>query len=98
MAKADPQSLGNIHKVLKENTANIALVGDNNMKAIHNNRSQLFQDCMMIMFLCGTIGIALKFVTFFNQWVYFPSFPNMLDSAFLISAVTFFAWKAFKRR
>ena len=68
------------------------------MKIIHNNRIELFQDCMMIMFVCGTIGIALKFITFFNQWVYFPSFPNMLDSAFLISAVAFFAWKSFKRR
>ena len=68
------------------------------MKVIHNNRNELFQDLMTIMFVCGTIGIALKFVTFFNQWVYFPSFPNMLDSAFLVSAVTFFAWKSLKNR
>ena len=68
------------------------------MKAIHSNWTELFHDCMMIMFVCGTIGIALKFITFFNQWVYFPSFPNMLDSAFLISAVMYFTWKSFKRK
>ncbi len=68
------------------------------MKTIHNKKSELFNDCMTITFVCGTIGVALKFVTFFNQWVYFPSFPNMLDSAFLVSSVMFFAWKSLKRR
>lgn len=68
------------------------------MKVIHNNWNQLVNDCVTIVFVCGTIGVALKFATFFNQWVYFPSFPNMLDSAFLISAVTYFAWKTRKRK
>ena len=40
---------------------------------------------MSLVFVFGIIGVALKFVTFFNQWVYFPSFPNALDSTFLIS-------------
>jgi hypothetical protein len=66
------------------------------MKAIHNNRNELLHDCMLIVFVCGTIGIAIKFVTFFNQWVYFPSFPNMLDSSFLISASVYLAWKSRK--
>lgn len=49
---------------------------------------------MLIIMVCGTIGIALKFITFFNQWVYFPSFPNVLDSTFLISAVAYLGWKS----
>ena len=67
------------------------------MKAIHNNYAQLFHDCMLIVFVCGTIGIAIKFVTFFNQWVYFPSFPNFIDASFLISAVIYLAWKSRRR-
>lgn len=67
-------------------------------KAIHNNKAELIQDCMLIVFVCGTIGIALKFATLFNQWVYFPSFPNALDSTFLISAVLYLAWKARKHK
>jgi hypothetical protein len=42
---------------------------DDTMKPIHNNWNELFHDCMLIIFICGTIGIAVKFVTFFNQWV-----------------------------
>jgi hypothetical protein len=68
------------------------------MKAIHNTKTELFHDCMLIIFACGTIAIALKFVTFFNQWVYFPSFPNALDSTFLIAATLFFIWKSRKRK
>lgn len=64
------------------------------MKIVYNHWRELLQDCMIVVFVCGTIGIALKFVTFFNQWVYFPSFPNVLDSTFLISAVLFLAWKS----
>jgi hypothetical protein len=50
---------------------------------------ELGNDLIMIIFIVGTIGIALKFTTFFDQWVYFPAFPNTLDSAFLISAVLY---------
>ncbi|MGA3290341.1 MAG: hypothetical protein ABSD42_08900 [Candidatus Bathyarchaeia archaeon] len=64
------------------------------MKAIHDNWNELFHDCMSIIFVCGIIGIAVKFVTFFNQWVYFPSFPNALDSTFLVSGVLYLAWKS----
>lgn len=45
---------------------------------------------LMVAFFFGTVGIALKFVTFFNHWVYFPSFPNILDSVFLISGSIYF--------
>lgn len=67
------------------------------MKAVHQNWNQLANDCIQIALVCGTIGIALKFTTFFNQWVYFPAFPNMLDSAFLITAILYFAYTARKR-
>ena len=68
------------------------------MKPIHNNKNELFHDCMLLIFVCGSIGMALKFATFFNQWVYFPSFPNALDSAFLISAVMYLAWRSLKHK
>jgi hypothetical protein len=66
------------------------------MKTLHNNWNQLACDCIQIALVCGTIGIALKFTTFFNQWVYFPTFPNALDSAFLITAVLSLTWMARK--
>lgn len=70
------------------------------MKAMYNNRNrtQLIQDCMLVVFVFGTIGISLKFVTFFGQWVYFPPFPNALDSTFLISAVVYLAWRTRRHR
>ena len=64
------------------------------MKALHSNRRELIHDCMLVLFVCGTIGIALKFATFFNSWVYFPWFPNALDSTFLISAVVYLGWRS----
>jgi len=66
------------------------------MKEIHHKWSNLANDCMLIMLVCGTVGIALKFVTFFNHWVYFPSFPNILDAAFLIFSVFYLTWQARK--
>jgi hypothetical protein len=66
------------------------------MKAIHNQWNDLLNDCLQIALVCGTIGIALKFITFFDQWVYFPTFPNFLDSTFLITSITYLAWKARK--
>ncbi|MFA5365199.1 MAG: hypothetical protein WC325_08480 [Candidatus Bathyarchaeia archaeon] len=64
------------------------------MKTLHTNWSALANDCMLIILLCGTVGIALKFTTFFNHWVYFPSFPNILDATFLIFSVIYLTWKA----
>jgi hypothetical protein len=68
------------------------------MKVIHQRWSELIQDGIQISLVCGTIGIALKFLTFFNHWVYFPSFPNVLDSTFLIVAILYFAWTARRGR
>jgi hypothetical protein len=64
------------------------------MKTLHRNWNELTNDCVLIALLTGTIGIALKFVTYFNQWVYFPAFPNTLDSAFLIISAGYLAWRA----
>jgi hypothetical protein len=60
---------------------------------MYDSWRKLLGDCIIIMFVSGTIGIALKFITLFDQVVYFPSFPNIFDSLFLISAVLFLAWK-----
>ena len=59
------------------------------MKTIHNNWRSLANDCVLIIFVSGTIGIALKFTTFFDKWVYFPSFPNIFDAVFLITSVLY---------
>jgi hypothetical protein len=53
----------------------------------------LFGDLLSVLCIFGTIGIALKFTTFFDKWVYFPSFPNILDSTFLIATVLYLTWK-----
>jgi hypothetical protein len=54
----------------------------------------LLNDLVLIAFTLGTIGIALKFASYFNEWVYFPSLPNVFDSAFLIIAVLYFSIRA----
>ena len=65
-------------------------------------------DLLSILLISGTIGIALKFITFqiiLNENlasgnlltdVFFPYFPNVLDSAFLISSVLYLAWRILK--
>ena len=58
---------------------------------------QLADDCLLITLVFGTIGIALKFTTFFDKWVYFPSFPNFLDATFLVFAVSYLAYKIKKK-
>lgn len=42
----------------------------------------------------GVIGIALKFMTLFDHWLYFPIFPNVLDAVFLVVSVLYLAYKA----
>jgi len=68
------------------------------MKVLHERWSDLIADCVRIALVCGTIGIAVKFVTFFNHWVYFPTFPNILDAAFLIVTILYFAWTSRRHR
>ena len=63
------------------------------MTWIPRNWKQLLNDCVMIMFVSGTVGIALKFTTFFDKWVYYPTFPNICDATFLVLSVTYLFWK-----
>jgi len=37
-----------------------------------------------ILLGAGTLAIALKFPTYWDRWVYFPTIPNVIDSAFLV--------------
>lgn len=50
-----------------------------------------------ILSVCGTIGIALKFITFFEHWVFFPLWPNICDSVFLICAILYTTWLVIRR-
>lgn len=62
---------------------------------------ELARKALVVALVFGTIGIALKFLTIFYQSgvqgysVYFPFFPNVLDSIFLIVAVL---WLALRKR
>jgi hypothetical protein len=74
----------------------------------YHTYKNLASDLLSLLFISGTIGIALKFITF--QFIvnenlasgnllthaFFPYFPNVLDSAFLISAVLYLAWRILK--
>ena len=63
------------------------------------NAKTLLSNLLLTAFLFGTIGIALKFTTYFDHWIYFPTFPNALDSTFLILSSTYFvAYIIYKNR
>jgi hypothetical protein len=66
------------------------------MKWIPKTRKELLNNCVILMLACGTAGIALKFTTFFNKWVFFPFFPNILDTAFLILSVIYLSLRSKK--
>lgn len=59
---------------------------------------------LSVIFATGTIGIALKFITTIiqcnllgvQQYVYFPIFPNVLDSTFLSLGAIYFLWGKLK--
>jgi len=61
------------------------------MDKTHKSWKELANDLIIVAFVSGTLGIALKFTTFFDKWVYFPSFPNTLDSLFISVAVLYLA-------
>lgn len=63
------------------------------MKPMHRSWKELLNDCILLALVFGTIGIALKFTTYFNKWVYFPSFPNILNATFLIFSVIYLVWR-----
>jgi hypothetical protein len=66
------------------------------MRATHRTWKELLNDCVLLALVFGTIGIAIKFTTFFGKWVYFPAFPNAFDATFLIFSVLYLVWKVKK--
>jgi hypothetical protein len=52
---------------------------------------QLFDDALIIICICGSVAAALKFVTYFNHWMFFPAFPNALDSVLIIFSSVYLA-------
>lgn len=46
----------------------------------------------------GVVGIALKFTTLFDHWLFFPLFPNILDALFLVISVLYLAYQAHKMK
>jgi len=67
------------------------------MMIIHKSLRELLEDCLIISCVSGTVGIALKFTTFFNIWVQFPGWPNVCDVAFLIFSSLFLGWRALEQ-
>ena len=59
---------------------------------------QFFDDALIIICICGSIAVALKFVTYFDHWVFFPGFPNALDSVFIIFSAVYLAVRLLKYR
>lgn len=39
-----------------------------------------------IMFAFGVTGIGFGFTKLFDHWVYYPFWPNIVDSSFLVAA------------
>jgi hypothetical protein len=57
------------------------------LRELHKDWKSLAADLVIIVCITGTVGIALKFVSYFNNWVWFPTFPNIFDSAYLIFSI-----------
>jgi len=59
---------------------------------------------LSVIFATGSVGIALKFITTIIQcnllgvqrFVYFPVFPNVLDSTFICLGSIYFLWDKIK--
>jgi len=57
--------------------------------ALKASWTDVFKQIPTIVCIIGTIGIALKFTTFFDGWVYFPLWPNICDSVFLVASALY---------
>jgi hypothetical protein len=62
-------------------------------KKLKHKRKEMFRTwrslvdtLVTLIAVFGTIFIALKYCTFFDHWVYFPLWPNVVDSIVLILA------------
>ena len=45
---------------------------------------RLVWNLVIVALSLGAISVAAKFASFWNQWVYFPWWPNIADSMLLI--------------
>jgi uncharacterized membrane protein SirB2 len=45
---------------------------------------ELALNAIIVALGVGTISFALKFSTFFDNWYWLPSIPNLFDTVFLI--------------
>ena len=59
-------------------------------------RAQVLERGSILLFCAGILGIAFKFSTYWNHWVYFPLWPNICDSLFLIVGALVLAYKALR--
>ena len=59
--------------------------------ALKASWTDVFKQILTNVCVIGTIGIALKFTTFFDGWVYFPLWPNICDSVFLVASALYLA-------
>lgn len=62
------------------------------------SKRELLENCLSIAAILGICGIAFKFPSYFDQWVYFPSFPNICDSIFLVLSACWLGVKIWKRK
>ena len=67
------------------------------MKPLHSNWFDLVNGLLLITFTVGTISIALKVIYYLNECVCFPTFPNALDGAFLITAILYLSYRALRK-
>ena len=57
--------------------------------ALKASWTDVFKKIPSLICVTGTIGIALKFMTLFDRWVYFPGWPNIFDAVFLVASVLY---------
>jgi hypothetical protein len=50
---------------------------------------KLAKNLIAVACVAGSVGIAAKFALFWDNWVYFPLFPNICDSAWLVFSVSY---------
>lgn len=49
------------------------------MREIHSNWKAVCSDCISIALITASACIGLKFLSFFDHWVFFPTWPNIAD-------------------
>lgn len=59
---------------------------------------ELAVKALVVILAAGTVGIALKFTTYFEKWVWFPIWPNAVGAAFLIATALTLAYLGLRRQ